>query len=102
MIIEKISALFSKWANREQVLELEDRTEWRKGGELHRDNAPAVVHLDGTKEWWCEGERHRVEGAAIERDCGCKSYYIRGQLCKSEGEAGTKIYAPALAKIFDI
>lgn len=102
MILKKISALFSNWANRELVLELDDRTEWRKGDDLHRIGAPAVVHVDGTQEWWQDGKRHRVEGPAVEHACGCKSYYIHGQLCKSEGEAGKKVHNPALAKIFEI
>ena len=47
-------------------------------GNLHRDNAPAVIHNDGTKEWWQKGSPHREDGPAIEYADGRKEYWQKG------------------------
>ena len=55
-----------------------EKTEYRKGGKLHRNNGPAIIYADGSKEWWLNGERHRKGGPAIVHADGTERYFIHG------------------------
>lgn len=35
--------------------------EWRLGGELHRDDGPAVIKENGDSEWWTHGRQGRED-----------------------------------------
>ena len=54
---------------------LPDRTEYRFGGTIHRDDGPAVEFNDGTKMWYWMGSRHRKDGPAIEYANGEKRWF---------------------------
>ena len=56
---------------------LPDRTEYRTGSMLHREDGPAVEFNDGTKMWYWGGMLHRdsVEGPAIEYANGEKRWF---------------------------
>ena len=70
----------------EQV-RFEDRTEWRLGGKLHREDGPAVEDAYGYKEWYLNGKRHREDGPAYERASGTKEWYLNGELHREDGPA---------------
>ena len=64
------------------VEEKKDRKEWRRNGELHRDDyLPAIIHNDGTREWWKIGKRHR-EGdlPAVIWEDGGNEWWKNGKL----------------------
>ena len=46
------------------------------GGDLHREDGPAVEWINGHKEWWLNGKRHREDGSAIEFYDGDKVWYL--------------------------
>ena len=50
---------------------------WKNvGGELHREDGPAVEYADGTKHWYVDGKRHREDGPAVEYANGDKYWYV--------------------------
>ena len=58
--------------------------EWRlPGGDLHREDGPAVEWNNGRKEWWINGKRHRVGGPAYIMD-RYKVWYIDGVKCEKK------------------
>ena len=65
----------------------EDRTEWRVGRNLHRENGPAREWRDGLKEWFLGGKRHREDGPAVVWADGTKEWWINGNLHRLDGPA---------------
>ena len=59
-----------------------NRTEWRLGGQLHREDGPAVEYADGSKLWYKNGQLHREDGPAIESVNGRKWWWTEGKLIK--------------------
>ena len=58
-----------------------------KGGQLHRDDGPAVEALNGTLVWWFNGQRHREDGPAIEFCDGSRHWYREGRFHREGGPA---------------
>jgi len=52
---------------------------WRKNGEFHRENGPAIEYPDGDKVWYQYGQLHREDGPAIIHLDGTKMWYLNGQ-----------------------
>ena len=65
----------------------EDRTEWKVGNKLHRDNGPAVEYVSGGSEWWCDGKQHRIGGPAVTWSDGCMVWYVDGKRHREDGPA---------------
>lgn len=67
---------------------LPDRTEWyNNGGDLHREDGPAVQFVNGDNEWYLNGLRHREDGPAIECPDGHQEWYRHGKLHREDGPA---------------
>lgn len=64
---------------------------WYKGGELHREDGPAVENKNGYKEWFKEGKRHRTNGPAVEWGVRHKEWWIEGERYYSEKEFNEEI-----------
>ena len=58
-----------------------------RGGELHREDGPAIEYVNGHKEWLWNGKNHREDGPAIEWASGIKDWYINGKLHREDGPA---------------
>ena len=70
------------------IEKFDDRTEYKRDGELHRDNdLPAIEFANGTKVWYLNDKLHRSDGPAIERADGTKFWYLNGQLHRTDGPA---------------
>jgi hypothetical protein len=65
----------------------EDRTEWRKADQLHREDGPAVEYKDGSKEYWQNNQLHRTDGPALEWKDGSKSWWKNGLRHREDGPA---------------
>jgi hypothetical protein len=52
--------------------------EWRRNGQYHRKNGPAIECTSGCKHWFQNGMPHREDGPAIEHSDGNKEWWIRG------------------------
>jgi hypothetical protein len=63
-----------------------DKT-WRKDGNLHRIDGPAVEWVSGSKFWYQNGKLHRDDGPAVEYVDGDKFWYQRGNLHRTDGPA---------------
>jgi len=61
--------------------------EWRRHGELHRDDGPAVEQADGTRWWYRHGKRHRDDGPAIEQANGTRHWCRHGKRHRDDGPA---------------
>jgi len=64
---------------------LNDRTEWRLNGKLHREDGPAIEWAGLHKRWYQNGKLHREDGPAIEYETGNKSWYLNDE-CLSHAE----------------
>ena len=62
-------------------------TEWRKNGELHREDGPAFVWANGDKFWYLNGKPHREDGPAVEYADGSKAWWLKGKLNRKDGPA---------------
>lgn len=60
---------------------------YRRGGQLHRLNGPAVVWLDGTKLWYVDGQLHRDGGPAVTHPSGSTEFWEHGQRTDPEPAA---------------
>jgi hypothetical protein len=83
---------------------------WRKNGDLHRVNGPAVIYPCGSEEWYQDGELHREDGPAViinenykrslnhaDWQTGIILYYRHGERHRLDGPAmitqdGSKFY----------
>jgi hypothetical protein len=71
-----------------EMIKLPNRIEWRnKGGELHREDGPAVEYLDGSKEWWINGKLHREDGPARWVSDYSWGWYLNGKPHRVDGPA---------------
>jgi len=66
----------------EYLIYTDEKKEWHKNGELHRENdKPAVICYNGTKKWYINGKLHRENDLpAIETCYGHKEWYKNGEL----------------------
>jgi hypothetical protein len=65
-----------------------DRTEWcNLGGQLHREDEPAIEWANGDKSYYLNGKRHRENGPAVEIKDGFKFYYINDKRHREDGPA---------------
>jgi hypothetical protein len=72
----------------QSFVELLDGTKkWYSGGNLHREDGPAVERPNGDKEWYRHGYLHRLDGPAVESRSGTKEWYRDGQLHREDGPA---------------
>jgi len=55
-----------------------DELWYNEGGQLHREDGPAVKDADGTEEWWRDGELHRDDGPAITWADGTEEWWRDG------------------------
>jgi hypothetical protein len=60
---------------------------YKKNGQLHREDGPAVIYDNGFKEWYLNGKRHREDGPAIIWENGTKKWYLNGKLHREDGPA---------------
>jgi hypothetical protein len=68
--------------------ELDDRVEYRRFGQLHRDDdLPAVIRANGSKSWCRNGKRHRDNGPAIIEENGTQEWYRDGKRHRDNGPA---------------
>jgi hypothetical protein len=51
---------------------------WNRGGQLHRENSPAVEWDDGEKEYWVNGKRHRDDGPSSIDINGNTEWFFEG------------------------
>jgi len=49
---------------------------WFLGGNLHREDGPAIEFVNGDKYWYLNGELHREDGPAIEWAYGDREWWI--------------------------
>ena len=49
---------------------------WRRNGNPHREDGPAIECSDGYKSWYLNGKRHREDGPASEYSDGSKSWFL--------------------------
>lgn len=64
------------------------RTAWRnEKGELHLENAPAIVRANGDQLWYKNNRCHRKDGPAVERSDGYKVWYRHGRRHRKDGPA---------------
>ena len=61
------------------VIHPDGSEEWHHHGKLHREGAPAVIWADGTQEWWLDGKLHREGGPAYVFPDGTGHYQIHGE-----------------------
>lgn len=61
--------------------------EWRLGGYIHREAAPAIIFPDGTQIFYKKGMVHRLDGPAIIRPDSTLEYYQNGRLHREDGPA---------------
>jgi len=62
------------------AIEKSDGTkQWYKNGRFHREDGPAIEWADGTKFWWINSKYHREDGPAIERANGTKEWFLHGK-----------------------
>jgi len=61
--------------------------EWLQHDKLHRLDGPAIVHADGRDSWFQNGERHRVDGPAQITADGEECWCINGELHRLDGPA---------------
>lgn len=60
---------------------------FRKNGQIHNENLPAVEWEDGTKFWFLNGKRHNENGPAVVHPDGRGDYFLDGEfLTKEEWE----------------
>jgi hypothetical protein len=57
----------------------------QRGGQLHREDGPAVIRSSGIQEWWQNGQAHRMDGPAIVRPDGSNSWWKRGRILLGQG-----------------
>jgi len=64
-----------------------NRTEWYKNGQRHREDGPAIEYTNGDKAWYKNGQRHREDGPAVECTNGYKAWYKNDKLHREDGPA---------------
>ena len=52
---------------------------WYLGGQLHREDGPAVEYANGDKRWYLNGNSHREDGPAVEDADGNKKWWLNGE-----------------------
>lgn len=57
---------------------------WIINGLPHRTDGPAHEYTDGTKFWYCDGQLHRKDGPAIEFTSGSRLWYLKGKFLTKE------------------
>jgi hypothetical protein len=60
---------------------------WLAGGQLHREDGPALVWPDGTQEWFRYGKRHRLGGPAVVSNERIDLWCQDGVLHREDGPA---------------
>lgn len=60
---------------------------WYKNGKKHRENGPAYEDRYGRKEWWLDGMLHREDGPAVEHSSGSKYWYKHNKKHRENGPA---------------
>jgi hypothetical protein len=65
----------------------DDRIEWYKDGELHREDGPAIETENGAKYWYQWGKLHREDGPAVELISGANTWYLNGVRHREGGPA---------------
>jgi len=60
---------------------------YKKNGEYHREDGPAVENIEGKVEYWIEGKRHRINGPSAIWPCGKIMYTQHGKLHNKNGPA---------------
>ena len=63
------------------------RLYFAQGGQLHRDEGPAIEYVSGSKEWYQNGVRHRENGPAVIWKDGCLEWWINGLRHRDTGPA---------------
>ena len=53
--------------------------EWRRHGELHRENGPAIEYPNGGYRWMKDGSGHRIDGPALSTPDGSRSWVVDGK-----------------------
>lgn len=65
-------------------------------GQIHRNDAPAVIYADGTQKWYRHHKCHREDGPAIERADGAKEWLFDGLPHREDGPCTIDRYAWAI------
>ena len=75
-----VEAILSAWHD--------EATFWLAGGQLHREDGPAIEYANGYHEYWVRGQLHRDDGPAKEDTAsGFQVWYRHGQLHREDGPA---------------
>lgn len=85
--MSRISRLFDSVRNIIKESDDAGNAYFKRDGELHREDGPAVELADGTRMWFQNGERHRVDGPAIEHADGSRHWYQNNVLHRNRGAA---------------
>ncbi len=88
------------WGHRKWVLDkftivrtFNNRTEYKIGRKLHREDGPAIIYNNETTYWWKDGLIHRDgDLPAVERADGHKEWWKNGQRHR-DGHLPAIIYA---------
>lgn len=51
---------------------------WKRNGQLHREDGPAMVEPNGALHWFYRHERHRTDGPAMIRADGREFWFVYG------------------------
>jgi len=54
--------------------------EWRKHGQLHRDDGPAIESASGDQYWYQHDRLHREDGPAIILHNGFQEWFLNGKI----------------------
>lgn len=87
-ILALLAAMAVSRGNRESVVEQPDGTRvWAFGGEIHREDGPAVI-FPGVAAWWVQHNViHRTDGPAVVFDDGTEVWCQNGLLHREGGPA---------------
>lgn len=69
------------------ITQISGKLEFRRNGQLHRKNGPAVIAEGLCEEYWLHGKRHREDGPAIVQADGVEEYWQDGRLHRLDGPA---------------
>jgi len=51
---------------------------WKRNGQLHREDGPAVIRPDGTQKWYLDGKQHRLDGPSALYPDGAQEWHVNG------------------------
>lgn len=70
-----------------EVLRAEGTKAWRKDGEIHRLDGPAIISQHGVEIWHSFGSRRRANGPAVVARDGTEYWYQNGKYRRIDGPA---------------